>query len=165
MRAFIMHARIVELRESVSKDEPPDLGVTEAALQVFNNFLKQVAATSPAPAPMKSTAPPELRRSQRFVEKNDPPPILPLPAAPLQQQVRAPSRTWFSKGIGCRADKEEAAGHRSCLNHGDRECRGGVINLRHWEPGLVLLDAGLLSEPECSLSLVPHAQFQVHRYL
>lgn len=86
-----MHARVEGVRECVPEKEVSDVGVTEAALLVFNNFVAQIVASARTPETMKSSTP-LLRRSQRLKQ-----PALPIVTTapcldvPLQPKVAAPS--------------------------------------------------------------------------
>lgn len=84
-----MHARVEGSRASVPVKEARNVGVTKAALLVFNNFVAQIAATAPTLETMK-TCTTELRRSKRLCQQADEVvPPAPPPLAPLQPLVRA----------------------------------------------------------------------------
>lgn len=91
----MMHARVEEVRESVPEKEARDVGVTKAALLVFNNFVAQIVPNAPTPETMKSCTP-QLRQSKRLSQHVEVVvSIAPPLAAPLQPKVRAPSSFLF----------------------------------------------------------------------
>ena len=66
---FQNHARVLAVIKSVPEAEPCDLGVTDAAVKFFTNFVQQVAASARMAKKKKtpeSTAQRELRRSSRL---------------------------------------------------------------------------------------------------
>ena len=97
-KEFIAHDRVVGFRDSVPQ-QLRESEVTDVALNVFNNFVEQIARISPPTAKMKErrqSCASQLRRSQRFVKHLD---ARVEPQAPLLQPITAapPSKPTFQK--------------------------------------------------------------------
>ena len=88
---FRDHATILAVSESVPQAQPRDLGVTDAAVKCFNNFVKQVAASARM-GRMESTAQREVRQSNRVhkpgVARLSPPEASIVPAPIVQLPVK-----------------------------------------------------------------------------
>lgn len=83
---FQNHARVLAVSEIVLEAQPRDLGVTDAAILFFQNFVQEVAATAgmaKIKATPESTAQRALRRSSRISgAASFPPPEAAAVAAP-----------------------------------------------------------------------------------
>lgn len=101
---FKNHDSVLGGSESVPQASPRDLGVTEAAVSFFHNFVKEVAATA-SMARMKhtpeSTTQKEVRRSNRFhkpAADNFPPPEAAAVPAP---QIEPPAQVYTPPSPRC----------------------------------------------------------------
>lgn len=98
----IQQATIVGEREGVPQLQTEGLGVTEAAVDVFNNFVKHIAGNAADRGTVQENPQerrPQLRRSKRFaatVEAEAPCPV--LLHAPLQQKVQSEAPCRVSMG-------------------------------------------------------------------
>jgi hypothetical protein len=88
--------------ENAAQTQSVGVGVSEAALDVFSNFLEHIVANVAAPSEttlnVQADNPPP-RRSKRFATRQgveDPPPTLPAPPQPL---VRSIARVSSSDGL------------------------------------------------------------------
>lgn len=92
---FQNHARVLAVSESIPEAQRRDLGVTDVAVKIFNNFVKHVAASTRMARKKQtpeSTAQRELRRSSR-VQKPGATSLLPPEAAAVAApEIQAPAK-------------------------------------------------------------------------
>lgn len=92
---FRDHGTILAVSESVPEAQPRDLGVTDAAVKYFNNFVKQVAASARM-IRMESTTQREVRRSSR-IHKPGAARLNPPEASTVRGPiVQLPPKVWYS---------------------------------------------------------------------
>lgn len=96
------HATIVGEREGVPQLQTEGLGVTEATIDVFNNFVKHIAVNAPDKGTVQENPQerrPQLRRTKRFAATIEAEaPCLVLLRVPLQQKVQSEALCRVSMG-------------------------------------------------------------------